>query len=551
MKRKGILSLSILFAIMISAIFGNFNFSYARVVTDDPSVQSGGSVSITVSTTTAVSSFKIQLVDAGGLTFQSASRNSSFDNGSSNGSTINGATTGQPSTKLATYTFKAPEVTETKKYTVTFSVTGMDNEADTTNTSTVTVNPKPTGGSTGGSTGGTTGGTTGGNTGSNTGGSTGGTTGGGSTTTTPTKPTFKDVSKTVYATGDINLRSSWSTSSAAVQVEKGTELRLTGTSTEKVNGYVWYRVTYNGQIKYVSRDLITETKPEEEKSNNANLKTLVIEGAELTPEFNPDVTEYSIKLVDFEDTELKVTAEAEDEKSVVKIDGHTNIKEEENIITVSVTAEDGTSKIYTITVVKETTKAFGLTSLTIKDVELKGFTTEKYEYKVQFEALDKLEIEAIATEEGATIEILGNENLVEGENLITIIVTSADETKTATYQIKATKLAVVAQEETKELDMKAILISALIALVVIVVIIILISRYVKRNSNMPAVDYEYHDNLDNNNQNENNTEFASEITPNTDMVEEKESKTSRVDELFAEDVEDDTPKRRGRGKHSK
>lgn len=550
MKRKGILSLSILFAIMISAIFGNFNFSYARVVTDDPSVQSGGSVSITVSTTTAVSSFKIQLVDAGGLTFQSASRNSSFDNGSSNGSTINGATTGQPSTKLATYTFKAPEVTETKKYTVTFSVTGMDNEADTTNTSTVTVNPKPTSGSTGGNTGGSTGGTsgggtTGGNTGTNTGGSTGGTTGGGTTTTTPAKPTFKDVSKTVYATGDINLRSSWSTSSAAVQVEKGTELRLTGTSTEKVNGYVWYRVTYNGKIKYVSKDLITETKPEEEKSKNANLKSLTIEGVDLIPEFNPEVTEYSVKLIDFKDRDLNITAEPEDEKSVVKIVGNTNITDE-NEITITVTAEDGTSKIYTIKAIKETTKAFGLASLTIKDVELKGFSTEKYEYKVQFETLDKLEIEAIATEEGATIEILGNENLKEGENLITIMVTSVDGTKTATYQIKATKLVVVEQEEVKEINMKAVLISGIIALVVLVIIIILITVYVRRNS-LPVVDYEYHDNLDNNN--ENDTEFADEIAPNTNS--EKEVKTSRVDELFTQDIEEDRPRRRGKGKHSK
>lgn len=406
--------------------------------------------------------------------------------------------------------------------------------------------PPPSGGNTGGSTGGTSGGgTTGGNTGTNTGGSTGGTTGGGTTTTTPAKPTFKDVSKTVYATGDINLRSSWSTSSAAVQVEKGTELRLTGTSTEKVNGYVWYRVTYNGKIKYVSKDLITETKPEEEKSKNANLKSLTIEGVDLIPEFNPEVTEYSVKLIDFKDRDLNITAEPEDEKSVVKIVGNTNITDE-NEITITVTAEDGTSKIYTIKAIKETTKAFGLASLTIKDVELKGFSTEKYEYKVQFETLDKLEIEAIATEEGATIEILGNENLKEGENLITIMVTSVDGTKTATYQIKATKLVVVEQEEVKEINMKAVLISGIIALVVLVIIIILITVYVRRNS-LPVVDYEYHDNLDNNN--ENDTEFADEIAPNTNS--EKEVKTSRVDELFTQDIEEDRPRRRGKGKHSK
>ena len=378
------------------------------------------------------------------------------------------------------------------------------------------------------------------------GGSTGGSTGGG-TTTTPTAPKFTDVSKTVYATGDINLRSSWSTSSAATIVPKGTELRLTGTSTEKVNGYVWYRVTYNGQIKYVAKDLVTETKPEE-KSNNANLKTLAIEGVELTPAFSSEVTEYSIKLENFEATDINIIAEPEDEKSVVKVVGNTNLVVGENIITVTVTAEDGTTKIYTITAVKEETTAFGLSSLTIKNVELKDFRTEKYDYKVSFEGLDKLEIEAIATEEGATIEILGNENLVEGENLITIIVTSADGTKSATYQIKATKLVVAAQEETKEINIKAVLISTLIALIVVVIIIILITKYVKNNS-VPVVDYEYHDNLDNK-QDKNDIEFASEITPETDVVEENKTKTSKVDELFVEDI-DETPRRRGKGKHSK
>lgn len=378
------------------------------------------------------------------------------------------------------------------------------------------------------------------------GGSTSGSTGGG-TTTTPTAPKFTDVSKTVYTTGDINLRASWSTSSAATKVPNGTELRLTGTSTEKVNGYVWYRVTYNGQIKYVSKDLITETKPEE-KSNNANLKTLAIEGVELTPAFSSEITEYSIKLENFEATDINITAEAEDEKSVVKVVGNTNIVIGENIITVTVTAEDGTTKIYTITAVKEETTAFGLSSLTVKDVELKDFRTERYDYEVRFEGLDKLEIEAIATEEGATIEILGNENFVEGENLITIIVTSADGTKSATYQIKATKLVVSAQEGTKEINIKAVLISTLIALIVVVIIIILITKYVKNNS-VPVVDYEYNDNLDNK-QDKKDTEFASEITPETDVVEENKTKTSKIDELFVEDI-DETPRRRGRGKHSK
>ena len=460
MKRKTLILCSWIF-IMITIIMGNNNFSYGKATTNDPTVESGGTVKITISTSTAVSCFKIELLDAGGLTFQSVVRNSIFI-GSTNGTTINGASSENSSTTLATYTFKVPEVSETKKYSVQFSVYNMDTEADTKTTSTVTVKaketPKPPEG-------GNTGTTPGGNTENNS----------GTTTNKPTvtEPKFTSASKTVYATGDINLRSSWSTSSSATKVPKGTELRLTGTSTEKVNGYVWYRVTYNGQVKYVVNNLITETKPEEEKSNNTNLKTLNIENVELSPAFSTDVLQYTAKINGYEEKEIKVTAEAEDGKSTVKVEGNTNIVAGENVITVEVTAEDGTKKTYKVILTNEKeTTSLGLQSLKIKDVELKGFSPDKFEYEVSFKDLEKLEIEAIANEEGAIIEISGNENLIEeGEHLITIMVSSADGKQTVNYQIKANKLKQEAQNIENKLDIKNIIIYGVIALVILVLII--------------------------------------------------------------------------------
>ncbi len=320
----------------------------------------------------------------------------------------------------------------------------------------------------------------GGNTGNNQGGNTGNN--GGTTSKPPvTEPKFTSVSKTVYATGDINLRSSWSTSSSATKVGKGTELKLTGTSTEKVNGYVWYRVTYNGQIKYVVNNLVTEKKPEE-KSNNTNLKTLSIENVELSPVFSADVLQYTGKINGYEEKEIKVIAEAEDTKSTVKVEGNTNIVVGENIITAEVTAEDGTKKTYKIILTNEKeTTSLGLQSLKIKDVELKGFSPDKFEYEVSFRDLEKLEIEAIANQEGAIIEISGNENLNEdGEHLITIMVSSADGTQTVNYQIKANKLKQEAQNIENKLNIKNIIIYGAIALLILALIILLIVKYVKR-----------------------------------------------------------------------
>lgn len=432
-------------------------------------------------------------------------------------------------TKTVTCTTKAEgtaTVTVTPQ-TVADSTTGEDQSLSAKSVS-VTVKaketPKPDGGNTGSNNGNNSG-----NTGNNGGSTTGG-------NTTVSEPKFTSVSKTVYTTGEINLRSSWSTSSSATVVSKGTELRLTGTSTEKVNGYVWYRVTYEGKVKYVSKDLITETKPEE-KSNNANLKSISIENAELTPNFDANVTEYSAKISDYEETKINITAVAEDEKSTVKVEGNENIVVGENVITITVTAEDGTTKIYTITLVNEKTTVLGLSNLIIRNAELKNFSTSIFEYTVEFKDLDQLDIVATANEEGATVEILGNENLAVGENVITIIVTSADGTKTATYQIKATKLVTEVQETQKQVNGKSILISALIAFVVLVVIILLIVKYAKKDNNS-TIDYIYNDNLNTENKKD-DIEIADEITPKKEEIEE--------DNNYYEEE----PRRPRRGKHSK
>lgn len=520
-KIKYILLLSLIFILILCAK------SYARITTNDPTVNSGEIVTITVNSQEGVASGGINISSNGGLTFKSAKSGS---NSPVNGTFVSFSYTENKTSGLAVYTFTAPTVTETTTYKVVFAAQDMANAegttvSDSTATATVTVKaketPKPDGGNTGGNNGNNSG-----NTGNNGGSTTGG-------NTTVSEPKFTSVSKTVYTTGEINLRSSWSTSSSATVVSKGTELRLTGTSTEKVNGYVWYRVTYEGKVKYVSKDLITETKPEE-KSNNANLKSISIENAELTPNFDANVTEYSAKISDYEETKINITAVAEDEKSTVKVEGNENIVVGENVITITVTAEDGTTKIYTITLVNEKTTVLGLSNLIIRNAELKNFSTSIFEYTVEFKDLDQLDIVATANEEGATVEILGNENLAVGENVITIIVTSADGTKTATYQIKATKLVTEVQETQKQVNGKSILISALIAFVVLVVIIILIVKYAKKDNNS-TIDYIYNDNLNK----KDDIEIADEITPKKEEIKE--------DNNYYEEE----PRRPRRGKHSK
>lgn len=92
---------------------------------------------------------------------------------------------------------------------------------------------------------------------------------------------------------------------------------------------------------------------EDSKSSDAALKSLMVEGKNLTPEFNKDVTSYNVT-VDNDTKKIKINAEANDSKSTVTGAGEKDVKEGENKFDVVVTAENGDKKTYTINVTVDT-----------------------------------------------------------------------------------------------------------------------------------------------------------------------------------------------------
>ena len=107
------------------------------------------------------------------------------------------------------------------------------------------------------------------------------------------------------------------------------------------------------------------------KSSNNNLSNIVIAGHEI--EFDKDTLEYTIN-VDANTNELDISALVEDSKAWAKIEGNENFKEGENIVTIKVYAEDGTTKTYTVKVNKAKKDASPLTVEEVKDEKL---STEK------------------------------------------------------------------------------------------------------------------------------------------------------------------------------
>ncbi len=92
---------------------------------------------------------------------------------------------------------------------------------------------------------------------------------------------------------------------------------------------------------------IVKKAPETPKSSDNNLKSLSIEGQNLSPEFNKDTLEYSVELSS--DTEkINVNAEKSDSKASIKGNGEIDVKEGLNKIEIVVTAENGSTKTYVI-----------------------------------------------------------------------------------------------------------------------------------------------------------------------------------------------------------
>lgn len=190
------------------------------------------------------------------------------------------------------------------------------------------------------------------------------------------------------------------------------------------------------------------------KSSNNYLKSLQVSEEGLTPDFNRNKLNYSLSVGE-KVTSINVTAVPEDSKAKVYVSGNTELKDGDNNVLITVTAQNGAKRTYTIVVNKsadpEKANSY-LSNLIIKDMILTPeFSNEVLEYDGGTVRLsgDKLEIYAYPTNENAKVEIIGNENLVDGENTVTIKVTSEDGTSTKEYVIKFIK---ETGEETQALE---------------------------------------------------------------------------------------------------
>ena len=222
---------------------------------------------------------------------------------------------------------------------------------------------------------------------------------------------------------------------------------------------------------------------------NKNLSSLEVVGYELSPYFNKNNLTYTV-IIPEDVTSIEINAEAEAEGAIVRISGNTRLTRQENTVTVRVTAEDGTSRAYSITVLKAPEVNLKLDSLQIEGLELNPVFDEDtfyYTSSLVDTELTSLNVNAVANDETANVEVIGADNLVDGENLINIIVSNDDETTIYQVNVDVDMLG----EKEKEVDnvitrVRKIINYALwgfagfLLFIVLILIIVLIRKIIKR-----------------------------------------------------------------------
>ena len=176
------------------------------------------------------------------------------------------------------------------------------------------------------------------------------------------------------------------------------------------------------------------------KSSNANIFKLKLSEEGLSPAFSKSQTAYSLNVGENVD-KIQASVTLENSKAVYTVSGNKDLKNGKNVMKIVVTAENGTTKTYTINIVKASNAEdadASLVNLIVEDVDF-PFDKNVTEYNLgKIKQSDKLNIFAYPTNEEAKFEIIGNEGLKEGENKVVVRVTSQDGSVTQDYTLTFT-----------------------------------------------------------------------------------------------------------------
>ena len=217
-------------------------------------------------------------------------------------------------------------------------------------------------------------------------------------------------------------------------------------------------------------------------SSNNDLASLNSNVGTFDREFDRDVTSYTLT-VPYDTESVILSGSTFDIYSTVSGLVLYELTSDEIIATITVTAEDGSTKVYTVRIVKEAKPVVTASNISyiyssnnyLKALEIDGYDIDfdklvnDYIIKVSSD-VKSLDIKAIAEDSRASVEITGNENFKTGDNTVTITVT-AENGDVNVYKItinkKAPKKGTVTVTDDSSDTAEKVVIIVLIVLVVL------------------------------------------------------------------------------------
>lgn len=172
-------------------------------------------------------------------------------------------------------------------------------------------------------------------------------------------------------------------------------------------------------------------------STDNGLKSLTVTNATISPAFSASTSSYTAE-VPFEVSKLDVTAEANDSKAKVSINSPELTPNGTTNVTVTVTAENGDKKTYTIAVKRAQDPNYAASSnneladITVDGFQLSpAFSADNTQYVVWLPyETESVTVSGTTADSKASISVEGNSDLVAGaDNAIKVICTAEDGTR--------------------------------------------------------------------------------------------------------------------------
>lgn len=177
-------------------------------------------------------------------------------------------------------------------------------------------------------------------------------------------------------------------------------------------------------------------------SANNNLANLTVSNATISPSFSANMTNYTA-IVPFEVSKLNLSAAAVDGKAKITVDSPNLIPNGTTNVTVTVTAENGAKKTYTIAVTRAQDPNYvassdnTLSGITVEGFLLSpGFTPENTRYVIWLPyETENIKISGSPADGKASVTVEGGESLLPGQDNTVKVICTAENGETKEYVV--------------------------------------------------------------------------------------------------------------------